>query len=108
MSQTEWNPRRGLRRLALHQLPSFLDLGLVVAELSRDDLHSAGDFFLQAGLTLTFAAALAIAGLLDAGGVLGLAQRAVGLTRLGTGSLRFGRDGFCWEALWGKERSGHG
>lgn len=99
MSQTEWSPRRGLRRLALHQLSSFLDLGLVVAELSRDDLHSAGDFFLQAGLTLTFGAALATAGLLDAGGVLRLVQRAVGLTRLGADGLRFGCEGFCWKAL---------
>jgi hypothetical protein len=49
----------------MHQLFPFLDLGLVVTELSRDDLYSAGDPVLQAGLQRY----LATAGPFDAGEV---------------------------------------
>ena len=83
----------------MHQLFPFLDLGLVVTELSRDDLHSTGDLLLQAGLTLAFSATLATAGPFDAGEVLGFVGRAGGLARLGGGGRRFGCDGICWKIL---------
>jgi len=83
----------------VHQLFSFFDLGLVVTELSRNDLHPAGDLFLQAGLVLTFDATLATAGPLDASEALGLIRHTAKLTRLGTGVLGFGPDSRFWEAL---------
>jgi len=100
MLQTGWSERRGLRQLTVHQLFSFFDLGLVVTELSRNDLHSAGDLLLQTSLMLTFGAALATARPLDTGEILGLIKRTARLTRLGTGSLGFGRDGLVWVVLW--------
>lgn len=70
-----------------------------MTELSRDDLHSTGDLFLQTGLVLTFGATLATTGPLDAGEVLGLVRRAARLTRLGTDSPRFGCHGLGWAIL---------
>ena len=84
---------------AVHQLFSFFDLGLVVTELPRDDLHSAGDPFPQAGLTLAFSAILATAGPLNVHDILGLVGRAEGLARLRTDGLGFGCDGLIWE-IW--------
>ena len=83
----------------MHQLLSFFDLGLIVTEFSRDDLHSAGDLFLQACLTLTFSASLATGGPLDSREVLGLVKRATGLIRLRTGGLGLGGDGLIREVL---------
>ena len=84
----------------MHQLLSFFDLGLIVTEFSRDDLHSAGDLFLQAGLTLTFSTSLATGGPLDSREVLGLVTRSTGLIRLRTGGLWFRCDGLIREVLW--------
>jgi hypothetical protein len=70
-----------------------------MTELSRNNLHSAGDLFLQAGLALTFSAALATAGPLDARNGLGFVKRAGGLNRLGTGGLGFGCGGLVGEVL---------
>jgi hypothetical protein len=79
----------------MHQLFPFLDLGLVVTELSRDDLYSAGDPVLQAGLQRY----LATAGPFDAGEVLGFVGHTGGLARLGGGGLRVGCDGICRKVL---------
>lgn len=80
----------------MHQLFPFLDLGLVVAELSRDDLHPTCDLFLQAGLTLTVSATLATAGPFDAGEVLGFVGRAGRLAGLGDSGLGVERDSIFW------------
>ena len=78
----------------MHQLFSFFDLGLVVTELPRDDLHATGDPFLQAGLALSFGTTFATTGPLNASEIFGLVERAGGLNRLGTGG-----PGFGWEVL---------
>ena len=83
----------------MHQLFSFFDLGFVVTEFPRDDLHSTGDLFLQTGLTLRFSATLATAGPLDPSEIFGLIERRGWLTRLGTACPRFGCDGLTLEVL---------
>jgi len=83
----------------VHQLFSFFDLGFVMTELPRDDLHSAGDLFLQAGLTLSFSATLATTGPLNARGILGLVECGRGLTSPGTGCPGFGCGGLTLEVL---------
>ena len=95
ISQTECK----LCPLAVHQLFSFFDLGLVVSKLSRDDLHSTRNLFLQARLTLSFGAALATARPFNAGEVLRLVRYTAELTRLRTSGLRFGCSGLGWEIL---------
>ena len=88
----------------MHQLFPFLDLGLVVTELPRDDLHSTGDLFLQAGLMLTFNTTLATTGPFDVGEVLGFVGYAGGLARLGGGGPSLGCDGICWKVLYPMKR----
>lgn len=83
----------------MHQFFSFFNLGFVVTELPRDDLHTAGDLFLQAGLTLTFSTTLATAGPLDASNILGLAECGGWLTRFGTCGPGFRCDGLTFEVL---------
>ena len=85
--------------MTVHQLFSFLDLGLVMTELPRNNLHTAGDLFLQAGLTLPFSTTLTTTRSLDAGDVPGLVERTAGLNGLRTSGPRFVRDGLVWEIL---------
>ena len=70
-----------------------------MTELPRDDLPSAGDLFLQAGLTLPFSTTLATTRPLDPSDVPGLVERAAGLNGLRTSGPRFVRDGLVWEVL---------
>jgi hypothetical protein len=56
---------KGLCPLAVHQLFSFFDLGLVVANLPGDDFHATGDSLLKCSLGRTFGATLATGGPLD-------------------------------------------
>lgn len=77
-----------------------------MTELPRDDLHSTGDLFLQAGLMLTFSATLATTGPFDAGEVLGFVGCAGGLAGLGGGGPSLGSDGICWKVLCPDEEKG--
>lgn len=83
----------------MHQLFPFLDLGLVVTEFPRDDLHSTGDLFLQAGLMLTLSATLATTRPFDVGEVLRFVGCTGGLARLGGGGPSLRCDGICWKVL---------
>lgn len=87
-----------LCRLAGHQLSTFFNLGLIVAELPGDDLHPTSDFLFQTGLALTFGATLAAGGPLDTAEVIGRARL---LIRFRAGGLLFGCDslGFGWGVL---------
>lgn len=91
--QAQCSYKEGLRRLTVHQLFPFFDLGLVVTKLSGDDLHSTGDLFPQASLALNFSATLATTGPFDARKAFGLVKCTGGLVRFGGGDLRFGSGG---------------